>query len=749
MKTQVQHPTTAGRPSGPRSLHARCAAGLPAALACRVPFGYALAGVLLACALLSVAPAGAQAAGCPNEEFRTGPSASLPDCRAYELVTPAELGRSQAMTFSAGNDGAIPSPDGEHLVLTTYAPFEPNPSITGTRAVYSRTPQGWTATSIATGETGAREIALNEGYLGILSPELSQVAFSLEVKLNKEERVNVPDAFEVGPVGGPYTVMAAIPNTFRDTAFIAGANAGNASVAAFTDVVLESEDHQLLPEGPERKVAEEAQASAQELYEWSEGKLRLVNVEGEGANVKKLNTCDSGELGVGQRNVGPRATGAVSADGSMIFFSSCGRLYMRVDGRETVEIAAPAPGVELNASERGYVRYDAASMNSPEVVFNTSTPLLEGESDSQNKLFVYNTVTRELKLISENAIYPIEGTEGHKVIISEDGSAVYYESGSGSIYRYDTQTGQTSFVAVAGQHHLADETYYTTPNGQFLLFADGGEPPGVEFPGPHGLPELQSEPRGEGYKHNEFYRYDAADGSVLCVSCGEGVAPAVGQTEEPDRELGVQDQTPPFISISEDGQRVFFETTARLVPQDTNSTEEGFGTTGKGEGMDVYEWEADGTKESPGVVCAVANGCTHLISTGEDVGAATFLGASENGDNVFFATAGQLLPQVDGEFPNIYDARVDGGFPPPSGEPECLSCQGVGAPAPLFSAGASLTFVGVGNPVQPAAATGTHTKTKTKMVKCGKGDVKRKGRCVAAKVKHGKKVKRASRGARR
>ncbi len=146
----------------------------------------------------------------------------------------------------------------------------------------------------------------------------------------------------------------------------------------------------------------------------------------------------------------------------------------------------------------------------------------------------------------------------------------------------------------------------------------------------------------------------------------------------------------------------------------------------------------------------MAVGCTHLISTGEDVGKATFLGASENGENIFFATAGQLLPQVDGEFPNIYDARVDGGFPPPSKEPECLSCQGVGAPPPLFSTPASETFVGPANATAPvsAAATGSKTKTTTKTVKCGKHQVKRRGKCVAAKAKH-KKVKRASRGARR
>ena len=292
----------------------------------------------LAALTLLALPGIAHAAGCPNEEFRTGPSASLPDCRAYELVTPEELGRSQAMTFTV-DDHAIASTDGEHLALRTLAPLEPDPDLDGTRTVFSRTAQGWTAKSVVPPGAAGRELDLE-----LLSPDLSQVAFALIPELNEEERLNAPRAFEVGPVGGPYALVANIPGENRS--FFSGANAGTKSVPAFTDVLFESTDHQLLPQGRERKLAEEAIPGTHDLYEWTAGRLRLVNVEGEGENLKLINKCgvywDQGPF----HRMAQTCPAPSQRMGSRIFFRSpegefspCGppRLYMRADDRETVE----------------------------------------------------------------------------------------------------------------------------------------------------------------------------------------------------------------------------------------------------------------------------------------------------------------------------------------------------------------------------------------------------------------------------
>lgn len=657
-----------------------------------------VAGVMCACGMGWAQSTMAAVERCPNEEFRTGPSASLPDCRAYELVTPEELGRSQAITFTTG-DKAIPSTDGEHLALQTFAPLEPDPSLTGTRVVFSRTGQGWTARSLVTLGAGALRLEIE-----LLSPDLSQVAFASVSQLNYEEIFNAPRAFEAGPIGNPYTLVADTPGEYET--YFPGANAGTASVPAFTDVLLESTDHQLLPPGPERTVAEKTEPGAYDLYDWTGGAFRLVNIESEGSHAKLLNTCGA-RLGGGPfaTPAGANTPGAVSADGSKIFFTSCGRVYMRVDGSETVEVSAPAPGVALNPLERTRAHYNAASADGSEVLFNTGTPLLAGETANEEKLFIYNTVTQELKLI-KSGVEELNGTAGNAFLLSEDGANVYYNTGE-SIYRDETQTGKTSFVAAISTPSVAGESSYTTPNGQFLVFVSGHD--GIEVAGPHGL---EHEPRGVG--HNELYRYDATNGSVICVSCGAGVAPAEGEMRESNGVLKTQDETPPFIQMSENGQKVFFQTTAQLVPQDTNNPKIQGSTGDETPGMDVYEWEADGSEETPGVLCHVINGCTHLISTGEDVGKSTFLGASEDGSNVFFATAARLVPQATPEFPNIYDARVGGGFPPPQEARPCLSCQGVGNPPPLFNAPASGTFTGAENPAVPVGEEKPKPKPKPK-----------------------------------
>lgn len=315
------------------------------------------------------------------------------------------------------------------------------------------------------------------------------------------------------------------------------------------------------------------------------------------------------------------------------------------------------------------MKYDGASSDGSKVFFTTATALIPAAvSQPGFKLYEYDTEApngHRLILIANEVAPTDKEFVNPYVVISEDGAAVYYQ-GAGfievgghsvdvsGIWYYNTVTRKPPrFVAAPHETTLLAEPYYTTSHGEFLVFPSGERGlPGPEVVGAHGLEE---EHRGAG--HEELYRYDTIDGSVTCVSCGEGVAPARGSLSVPEALTGVleiNDGAATVISVSDDGQRVFFQTTARLVPQDTNedSIEEEDtheGQAALGAGADVYEWEQMGTEEEPGVFCHVAVGCTHLISAGEAVGPERFLGASASGDDVFFMSAAQLTPEATPE----------------------------------------------------------------------------------------------------
>ena len=619
------------------------------------------------------------AAQCSNEALRVGASAGLPDCRAYELVTPADKGRTQDLTFSGGDFAAVAG-NGEALALEATVPFGPNPSPNGSHAIFSRTQTGWEMKSAAAPGASGEQTSMK-----LLSPNLLQVALQTGNIKNLVEAS--PDVtLEAGPVGGSYARVD-IP---REDVENAGTNWLGAS-SDFGDVVFESRDHDLLG------TATGTDEQANDLYDLVGEQLQLVNVTTEGELVNKCGaTLGAGPAG-GTTFIDTTAN-AVSKNGSTIFFTSpafahtppepaCNEpesLYMRANGI-TTKVSAPE-GVEPSTTFPA--RYDYATPNGSKVFFNTTTVLTPGETaeeKSANKLFEYDAEAptgRRLTLIASDVL-PVLGQTPEAFIFSEDGSVIYFfPGGEGLITRYDTITGVSTPVAGTVGSHASGEPAYSTPNGEFFLFTSRG---------------VEGEPRGqhppERYGPNELYRYDAADGSVMCVSCGTGNAPAKGDVVDPAAALAGVDGVPQMTQITASGQEVFFQTTARLTPQDTNSTEatklDGFGP-----GLDVYEWETVGSGD-----CELTQGCTYLLSSGETSGPSTFLGASANGSDVFFVTPTRLAPQDDDEFDDIYDAREDGGFALPPIVAECTSCQGVGSPPPLFNVPASVEFMGAANPV--------------------------------------------------
>ena len=159
---------------------------------------------------------------------------------------------------------------------------------------------------------------------------------------------------------------------------------------------------------------------------------------------------------------------------------------------------------------------------------------------------------------------------------------------------------------------------------------------------------------------------------------------------------------------------------------------------------DVYEWRAAGVDG-----CAHVQGCLALITSGRGGYKNMLLRTADEGQEVFIYTRSTLVAQTGrpegslGEG-NIYDVRVDGGFPPPAPRPTECEGDACSSPpgAPNDATPPSATFAGAGN--LPPAATPTPAATKKAAVK-KKHKAKTKKKKVRSKLKGKKAAKQAGR----
>lgn len=242
----------------------------------------------------------------------------------------------------------------------------------------------------------------------------------------------------------------------------------------------------------------------------------------------------------------------------------------------------------------------------------------------------------------------------------------------------------------------------STPDGSVFLFQSSA--PLTGFENIEESPEDCLDNFTGGERCPQAYLYDTATESLTCVSCPpDGTGPADGYAEF--YEWGIISDLNPPNNLSNDGTTVVFESTEDLLPQDGN------------ERKDVYRW-----KKGEGLA---------LISTGQATTPSLLYGVTPNASDIAFVTTQKLVPHdVNGGTERIYDARVNGGFPPDEStvtEP-CSgdACQGNPKAAPEAPSIPSTSLNGVGN-----------VKEKLRCPK-GKRRVVRKGkeRCIKRKAKH-------------
>jgi Tol biopolymer transport system component len=648
--------------------------------------------VLVVCASLGSLPAGASAEGtCPNEALRVEHGmTNLPDCRAYELVSPADKSGgsvafgSELLGYPLGFTGAAAS--GEKVMFTSWQLFAGATGGPGNSYLSSRSAAGWLTANQSPPPRQAHPSLFTRAIVQDVTEDFSTEIFVTTEGFDPFDQDNPANGFQGLDVyalepGGVLNWASRGNAEGSRTEPVEAAYAGRSANATH---ILFGTTGRLVPQA-------EGLLAGHALYDRTGGQSVLVDVNTDGS---LTSACGAAIGSLAEGSVPPALFTAVSDDGSHIFFTSpdpaafssgqpsCHvppQLYLRLDAERTVDISASQRTLSADPAGPQPAYFQGASADGARVFFESTQALTDDATPtggSEYYLYEYDVPGEKLKLIT-----PTRAVELGVARIATDGSHVYFirsVAGQEELVLY--ANGQTTTIAkLSGAGGLRGD------EGSTRLSSDG-------------LHLVFTSAHVEGFDTNgqtAVYLYNAATGTLGCVSCRADGNPqldsaGLGRADggQPLNPNAFRDRYPLTANITGDGSRVFFETAEALVPQDVNGA------------SDVYEWE---------------NGQVHLISAGRGRYRSSFVGSGHEGRDVFFSTADQLAPADVDDSTDIYDARVGGGFPgAPSPAEPCAGerCQGLPDAPPTTPFATSTALTGPGNISGQAAGTSTAARLR-------------------------------------
>jgi hypothetical protein len=719
-----------------------------------------------------------------------GFASALPDGRVYEMVSPPYKAGYQVneVLGVVGNEGSVMSGSSGKVIYTSTGGFAGLLGNTGLGVAYmaSRGAGGWSTVAEQSPFGTVVDVSADMEYVlanSTVGANSGQATYSGTEDELLVHLTSAPETDENwGVLGVPMKQLNGLPTEV----LAEGASANLCHVVVgFTEALLPA-----------------AVNSVGQIYDVGRGcgdgkpSLQALGVNNEGTEGVPINRNCPVELGVGggyssNHEVQEDTVNAISSDGSEIFFTTnvetgnkCAsgilQLFVRLGGSRTVEVSKP---VSLTCSEvpcekpakRASAYFDGASRDGSRVFFTTSAPLTkEGQG---NDIYMARVgcpgessgcdpaerVVTSLVQVSHNLVPDGADVQG-VTRVSPDGSHVYFVassvltgeanaegenavSGADNLYVYDSVTGKLTFVA-----ELCSGPGKSGGSGPELSGAveDVSCPTDLERGGKHNdrelwrgaFPEAQSSGsdgrflvfstyaqlvREDTDDAKDIYRYDVETGNLERVSVGEDSYKANGNANGSDndakiaashmggRDLADQQYELGSRAISDEGTKIVFSSAGALSPRATNNL------------TDFYEWS-----ERSGV---------SLISSGSAEEADENAVITPSGEDVFFKTVQELAPQDTDAVFDIYDARVDGGFPavPAERRPcEGDACQGaLTNPAPLLVPGSVLQSAGE-NLAPPKKAV-KKKKTKKKSKPKGKAKARHAAHRSSA-VKRGKRA---------
>jgi Tol biopolymer transport system component len=728
---------------------------------------------LLAAAALTATPAlAAEGEGCANEHVRqesnTNPttgkpySVGLPECRAYEMVSPLEKQQHDALTHVAVGRVSV-SPEGSAIDWSSQGAYagcenyQVHASHPDNPYVAQRTASGWVTRCAYPPMNLIEDPGPVVGAAGVFSANLA------------DESVCGSTSGGSGQ-GGPTILCALRGSAGLWTPTPEYKDLTGQTVSVFETVGASSTGEDVVfYDGPETPFLPLDTSTRCEgfpcggIYEetgvgTASPELRLVNVDSSGNMIGPETKHGIGDLA--SEEPAGSSYQAVSADGSTIYFTATpsggvATVYARIDGRETVAVSGPSPSEctrctkeaeegKPETSEPRRAVYQGASADGSKVFFTSSQQLVNSDTGEENILYEYdfaNPPAHRIVEVSGGGLGDLTpGTQGVAgvVSISEDGSHVYFvsgavlttlpnglgqtasdEEGARNLYVYDTVTGETKFVAVllekdqqlwgvyetvpGTSSNIDNRLGQATPDGRYLVFDSYAK-------------LITAGPEADTSGAQQVYRYDFNTGNIIRASLGhEGFANngnTPGFSADIGSASGAAEGALPTVNdtnraISENGETIAFTSAAQLQSTDVVAgANKGCPALGKNSssseaGCNIYEWH---------------NGAVSMISDGQDPNGAIYAGMSASGSDIFFQTRTQLTGQDTDSFGDIYDARVNGGFPAPTPEPSCSgeACQGAPSGPPAFGLSGTATSTAGGNLTPGSTAFPPPEETKVK-----------------------------------
>lgn len=598
-----------------------------------------------AAAIAGFAVPGAAVAAGPGEVPR--PPGENPGSRGYEKVTPADKGGLDAEGVSYIGPDQVAA-DGNGLLYSSAGVFAGSPS--GGFPSYYRARRGaggWSTVPVSPPGTAIFLGSTSGPYPGrtptVLNadPMLERLTVESNASLAPSLQPDVPNLYQRDVGEGPYELLTPGGPSYLD--MLMGQFFMNPRADMAPSYAGATPNGRYVLFRSQWGFTDDATVSST-----TGSRLYMVSVDGVQL-ISKLPPGSGGAPANGMLGYGEYSNhNAVSRDGRRVYFTieenGFPALHLWEDGG-TVAIT-PNTGEGSDAAH-----FRAATPDGSKAIY-----MLGGLGAGE--LWRYDTGTglsEELAVDDE----PADGTDPEVVEVlaaSEDLEFVYFSSQkmiiagqdpvSGSARGlYVWHDGEVRHIGTLENDHDAQQagpgtTVYSsfpvinawatkswadwTPDGNTVVFDTSANLTGYD---------------GGGFR--QVYRYDFDADRMLCLSCPDG--PATGHaTVHPNpnaRRAGVHAREfDGSTSVTRDGRRVFFSTPDALVERDVN---------GK---RDVYLWE---------------DGEPYLISDGVSAFDADFVNASTDGDEVFFATAARLVGSDTDDLVDIYDARVDGGFPEP------------------------------------------------------------------------------------